>query len=269
MKWVVGILVAMVVASAAAQDSATPAGEAANAEPLPVRVVVVTMYETGGTTGDQAGEMQLWVERLPADTEMPFPAGDRPLRYNADKQILVINTGVGTARSATSVTAIGYDPRFDVSQAYWLVAGIAGGNPNTAPLASAVWADWVVDGDLSNEIDAREIPADWPTGYVPLFEATPYAEPRPTVTFGVFYRLNEGLVDWAYRQTSDVQLANPSELDTVRARYAGYEAASQPPTVMRGDTLSASTFWHGDLLNSWAEDWVGYWTAPALALLHI
>ncbi len=26
----------------------------------------------------------------------------------------------------------------------------------------------------------------------------------------------------------------------------------KPPTVMKGDTLSAMTFWHGDLLNDWA-----------------
>ena len=49
-----------------------------------------------------------------------------------------------------------------------MVAGIGGGDPADVSLGSAVWADHVVDGDLSYEIDARQIPADWPTGYVPL-----------------------------------------------------------------------------------------------------
>ena len=31
--------------------------------PLPIKVVVVTMFETGEDTGDQAGEFQRWYER--------------------------------------------------------------------------------------------------------------------------------------------------------------------------------------------------------------
>jgi len=30
--------------------------------------------------------------------------------------------------------------------------------------------------------------------------------------------------------------------------------------VLKGDELSASTFWHGKLLNQWANDWVKYHT---------
>ena len=64
--------------------------------------------------------------------------------------------------------ALGMDPRFDLSKAYWIVAGIGGGDPADVSLGSAVWADHVVDGDLAYEIDARQIPESWPTGFVPL-----------------------------------------------------------------------------------------------------
>ena len=37
-------------------------------------------------------------------------------------------------------------------------------------------------------------------------------------------------------------------------------SARRPPSVMKGDTLSAGTFWHGELLNQWAVDWVQYQT---------
>ncbi|HBM83497.1 MAG TPA: purine nucleoside permease, partial [Halieaceae bacterium] len=33
--------------------------------PIPVKVVVVTMFETGADTGDKAGEFQRWYERVP------------------------------------------------------------------------------------------------------------------------------------------------------------------------------------------------------------
>ena len=42
-------------------------------------------------------------------------------------------------------------------------------------------------------------------------------------------------------------------------QYEG-AAAHRPPFVLRGDNLSAATFWHGKLLNRWARDWVRYQT---------
>ena len=39
-----------------------------------------------------------------------------------------------------------------------------------------------------------------------------------------------------------------------------YPNALRPPFVFEGDVAAADTFWTGDLLNSWAEDWVSYWT---------
>ena len=66
-------------------------------------------------------------------------------------------TGIGTAKSAASVMALGLDERFDLSKAYWIVAGIAGIDPEDATMGSAVWSEYLVDGDLSHEIDPREI----------------------------------------------------------------------------------------------------------------
>lgn len=233
------------------------------AESLPVRVVVVAMFEVGGDSGAGPGELQAWVERYPLPEILPFPVGERNLRYNRDRQVLGIVTGIGTARAAASITALGLDPRFDLSKAYWLVAGIAGANPDTAPLGSAAWAEWIVDADLAFEIDGREIPADWPTGYVPLFGTTPFQEPRPPADYGPVYRLNPKTVDWAFRLTRDVALPDNAALAAWRAKYAGHPAAGLSPRVMKGDVLSGSTFWHGDLLNDWASRWVPYWTGGA------
>ena len=36
--------------------------------------------------------------------------------------------------------------------------------------------------------------------------------------------------------------------------------ARRPPFVLKGDDLSGSTFWHGKLLNEWANEWVKYHT---------
>lgn len=238
-------------------------GAQADDADYPVRVVVVTMFEDGGDSGDGPGELQAWVEDYPLPETIAFPAGERDLRYNRERAVLAIVTGVGTARAAASITALGLDPRFDLRQAYWLVAGIAGANPDTAPLASAVWAEWIVDGDLAFEIDGREIPKDWPTGYVPLFGERPYQEPPPPAGYGPVYRLDPKTVAWAYGLTKDIALPDDAALAAWRAKYAGHAAALEPPRVLRGDVLSASTFWHGALLNAWASRWVPYWTGGA------
>ena len=230
---------------------------AALAAKIPVKVVVVTMFEQGSDTGDAPGEFQYWVEREKLDQVLPFPQGFRDLRMNS-RGVLGVVTGVGTAKAASTIMALGMDPRFDFTKAYWLVAGIAGVNPSAASLGSAAWAEWVVDGDLAHEIDAREIPAAWKTGMIPLRKSVPYEQPR-AADEGEVYHLNPKLAEWAYGLTKNVELPDNEAMRKERAKFP-QDAARRPPFVLRGDTLSSSTFWHGKLLNQWAIDWVSYHT---------
>jgi purine nucleoside permease len=226
--------------------------------PISVKVVVVTMFERGEDTGDTPGEFQLWVEREHLDQVLPLSAGYRHVRLNKDG-VLGMVTGVGTAKAAASVMALGLDPRFDLSKAYWIVAGIGGGDPADVSVGSAVWADHVVDGDLAFEIDARQIPDNWSTGYLPLRKGTPYELPVSN-DYGEVYTLNPLLVAWAFRLTQNVPLPDSDALRMARARFPGFPNALKPPFVARGDTLSASTFWHGSQMDEWANAWTRYYT---------
>ncbi|MFY9803151.1 MAG: purine nucleoside permease [Candidatus Acidiferrales bacterium] len=228
------------------------------ARPIPVKVVVVTMFERGEDTGDTPGEYQLWVEREHLDEVIPVSSAFHHARLNKDG-VLGILTGVGTAKAAASVMAVGLDPRFDFSNSYWIITGIGGGDPADVSLGSAVWSDHVVDGDLAYEIDARQIPGDWPTGYVPLRKGTPYEEPV-SADFGQVYTLNQTLVAWALRLTQNVPLPDSDSLRTSRARFAGFPNAVKPPFVTEGDQLSSSTFWHGSKMDEWANAWTRYYT---------
>ena len=114
---------------------------------IPVKVVVVTMFERGADTGDEPGEFQYWVEREKLDKVYAFPQGYHDLRMN-DKGVLGIVTGVGTAKAAASIMALGLDPRFDLKNAYWLVAGIAGIDPADGSLGeSLLYLDAARDPD--------------------------------------------------------------------------------------------------------------------------
>jgi purine nucleoside permease len=215
------------------------------------------MFEVGEDTGDQPGELQYWVERDHLDSVYPLPAGYHAVRMNASGEMAVL-TGQGTAHAASTIMALGLDPRFDLTHAYWIVAGIAGGSPDRVSLGSAAWARFVVDGDLGYEIDAREIPPDWSTGYLPLRKAKPFEPPAAPID-GQVYALNASLAQWAFNLTRSTPLRDSDRLKEVRSRFDG-AAAQRPPFVTMGDELSSSTYWHGRLLDAWAAEWVPYFT---------
>jgi purine nucleoside permease len=228
-------------------------------ERIEVRVVVVTMFERGDVDDDEPGELQLWVQRLGLDTEYDFSLGQDVLRMN-DDGVMAILVGGGIPNATASMMALGLDERFDLTKAYWLVAGIAGADPEDLSLGSAAWAQHVVDGDLMYEIDAREIPESWPYGMVPLGVDRPTTNPDDLDDSWAYntiaYSLNAGLVEWAYSLTKDIDLGDAPGITAFRENYKTYPEAQRPPFVTIGDTMSSSTYWHGALMNQWANDWL-------------
>ena len=230
----------------------------AAAEPVPVKVVVVAMFEVGQDTGDMPGELQYWVERDHLDRVYPLKAGYHSVRMNEYGEMAVL-TGQGTAHAAATIMALGLDPRFDFSHTFWIIAGIAGGSPDRTSLGSAVWSHWVIDGDLGYEIDAREMPQGWSTGYVPLRKTYPFEDPAAPLE-GQVYELNAALTHWAFERTRTIPVADSDSLKEIRSHFDG-ATAQRPPMVMEGDEISSSTFWHGKLSDAWAAEWVSYFTA--------
>jgi purine nucleoside permease len=171
---------------------------------------------------------------------------------------MAVLTGQGTAHAAATIMALGLDPRFDLSHAYWLIAGIAGASPERASLGSAVWARWVVDGDMGYEIDSRETPPEWSTGYVPLRKTRPFEDPAAPLE-GQVFALNQSLAQWAFNLTRQTPLADSEHLREIRSQFDG-AAANRAPFVTMGDELSSSTYWHGRLFDAWAAEWVSYFT---------
>lgn len=232
--------------------------------PLAVKVVVVTMFEIGDDEGDRAGEFQLWKAGKKLTSRYPLAHGHHDIFVNEETGVLGIVTGMGIAKATAAIMALGLDSRFDLRHAYWLVAGIAGIDPVDGTIGSAVWANYLVDGDLAHQIDAREMPSTWTTGYFPLFANEPYPktdQPRlQSAPNGEVYQLHSPLVEWAYQLTKSIRLADTPAMQTLRAHYTDSPAALGKPQVMKGDQLAASTFWHGEKFNQWANNWTAYWT---------
>lgn len=230
-----------------------------NDEPIKIKFVVVSMFEIGDIEGDQPGEFQLWKERENLDTVLPFDNSPHDIYLNEETGVMGIITGIGTIYSTATTMALGMDPRFDLSEAYWLVAGIAGIDPEDASIGSAAWAEYLVDGDLAHHIDAREIPDDWDTGLFPRHTSGPNDPNRPEPSLEMM-QLNPELTDWAFALTKDIELPDMEGLKETRELYTEHPNARKKPFVLKGDHLAAMRFWHGELMNDWANDWVDFWT---------
>jgi purine nucleoside permease len=67
-------------------------------------------------------------------------------------------------------------------------------------------------------------------------------------------------VDWAYAQTKDLKLQDDAAVAQFRATFTGFPNAQKPPFVLLGDTFASDYYWHGAIMNKFAEDWVRLWT---------
>ncbi len=227
--------------------------------PMPIKVVVVTTFEVGEDTGDAPGEFQTWVEREHLSERLPFPGGVRDLRLNPAHDVLGVVTGVTLANAGPSLMALGLDPRFDLTHAYWIVNGIAGVDPADGTIGTAAWARFVVN-DVAREIDPREAPPTWPYGLFPIGAQAPdQLPPHPFVNNG--YALNAGLAEWAFARTADLHLPENPAMVEDRKRWSAMPAASAPPKVILGDSFASDYYWHGKIMTGYANDWVHLWTA--------
>lgn len=237
-------------------------------KPWPIRAVVIVTSEIGKDTGDTPGEYQFWVEREHLDEVLQFPGGpnvpegQHPLRANKDHTILGMLSGATLANATASMMLLGLDPRFDLSHAYILINGAAGVDPSWGSIGSAAWARYVI-GDTAREIDSREIPREWPYGWLPIWARGPNQRSSSLPHRGGLsnlYPLNAKLANWAYEQTRDINLGDDPEVKAFRAEYVGYPNAQRPPFVALGDTFASDVFWHGKTMTHFAEDWVHLWT---------
>lgn len=235
---------------------------AAEAKPMVVKVVVLTTFESGASagsgSGQGSGEFVFWADRLPLTHKLKVPGIEGRVLYSQDG-VLGVVTGM-RARPRESVTALILDPDLDLSHAYWIVAGIAGIDPRVGSIGSAAWARWVVDADPIFEMDDRDIPKDWPYGLWSLGTGRPDVKGSSPGSSDMVWRLNPGLVDWAFTLTRDLLLPDSAVLQAVRAAYPSEPAALKPPSVMLGDEVSTTRFWHGERRTQWARNWMRIWT---------
>lgn len=227
-------------------SAATSAQAPISVSVRPLKVVIITMF---------APEAKPWIAPLKLDQEIPV-SGLLPesnvIRCNTDDVCLMI-AGMGHANVASSVTALTLDPRFDLRQTYFLIAGIAGIDPAQGTTGTATWARYLVDVGIAHEIDAREMPRGWTNGYLGIMTRGPGEKPKFEYHTEVA-QLDEALLQRALALSRNAALADSDKAKRYRANYRK-APANQAPTVRQCDTLSGDTWWHGHRLGRHASDW--------------
>ena len=217
----------------------------------PVKVLLITMFR---------GEADAWTSRMTFDDEIRVPglSPDYPSVRCTRAGVCLMTTGMGHANAAASTMAVAMSPLFDLRSTYFLINGIAGIDPNVGTIGSATWARFAVDYGIAHEIDAREMPIVWKSGYLGIDAADP--KTKPSLEYGTeVFRLGEPLLQAVFALTRNATLADN---DTAKAYRAQYEqpAAKSAPSVIQCDTASGDTYWHGRFPGQRASEWVALLT---------
>lgn len=101
-------------------------------------------------------------------------------------------------------------PAFDLKRTYFLIAGIAGINPKQGTLGSVGFARYAVQVALQREIDAREMPANFSSGYFAQGTTFPGIYPQDIYGTEVF-ELNDDLRQLALRARHHLPRNIPTE----------------------------------------------------------
>jgi purine nucleoside permease len=225
---------------------ALSAPASARAAPREIKALVVTMF---------APEAEPWINsfKLWQAITVPGLSPDYPaLRCNAD-DVCLITTGMGHANAAASTLAVTLDPRFDLRKTWFFITGIAGIDPAQGTLGTAAWARWLVDVGIAHEIDARDMPQGWKSGYYGLLTKGPGEKPKFEYRTEVA-RVDEVLLQKVLALTKNAPLQDSEPAKAYRAHYL-QAPANQPPRVTQCDTLGGDTWWHGPKLGEHARAW--------------
>ena len=210
------------------------------------KVMVISMFGPEG---------KVWLDKLGPwhVIEVPGLSPDYPTVSCNRQDVCVMTTGMGHSNAAASVMALAFSDKFDLRRTWFMIAGIAGIDPQQGTVGSAAWAKYLVDFGTQWELDAREKPEDWPSGFLGINTKSPDEKPPLDYRTEVF-ELNPALADVAFGLSRNVVLSDSPEAQAARQKFS-YAPANQPPRVIQCDTLAGDTWWSGKYIGERARAW--------------
>lgn len=234
----------------------------AKGEKISPKVLLIAMfYEESRNWLDPSSALQFSRKiRVPG-----LARGYEDIHVTQDGDVALLVVGTALINASLSISTLLTSPVFDLTKSYFILTGIAGVNPKRTTIGSVAFAKFAVQVDLQLGFDAREVPSEWGSGYVPMGADKP--DQFPGIVHGSeVFELNSALRDYALSVVKGVDLQDSPVAAEHRALWKNspdgvFEAATQKPSVLEGDVLSSNTFWHGHRISEAMERVAKVYTA--------
>ncbi|KZT50895.1 purine nucleoside permease [Calocera cornea HHB12733] len=199
-----------------------------------------------------APEQDVWLEPLQLGVHNVSVPGLSPLypgvRCDAKGWICQMTTGEAEINAATSTTALFFSDSFDFRKTYFLIAGIGGGNPYRVTTGSATFARFAIQSALGYEMDIREAPSNWTTGYWAFGTTAPLQYPGYSNWYGTeVFELNTNLLGRVMDLVKNVKLNDSSDAQAFRSQWP-FAPANAYPTIVQCDTTTSDVWFTGTLM---------------------
>lgn len=137
------------------------------------------------------------------------------------------------------------------------MAGIAGVNPKRATTGSATFARFAVQVALQYEIDIRELPPSYTTGYIPF--GADFPNEYPSTIYGTeVFEVSADLRRLAANFARHANLSDSAAAKDYRTHYATasgeYKAATLGPSVVECDVATSDVYYSGNILGAAFEN---------------
>ncbi|CAD6585289.1 MAG: hypothetical protein ASARMPREDX12_001960 [Alectoria sarmentosa] len=246
------LLAAFATANLAVAKPLSPL-EARGHKHIKPKVFLIDMFPPEGAAWYDIPEFNLLAKNISVPGLSPlYP--DVHCTENGD--VCQIVTGEAEINAANSINALTFSRLFDFTKTYFMIAGIAGVSPKVATLGSVTFAKYAISVELQYEFDAREIPTNFTTGYVPQGSTDPTEYPQSIYGTEVF-EVNDNLRQLAIGFAKTAVLNDSADAKAYRANYAStsaYEAGSKGPSVVGCDTATSDVYFSGTLLSEAFEN---------------
>lgn len=194
---------------------------------------------------------------------VPFASPQFPdLHCTADGDACLMTTGEAEIQATATTMALLADPQLDLSEAYWVLTGIGGGAPDQVTLGAITLARFTVQVGMSYEMDARELPPGFGTGFVPQGTDSPDAAWGSVYDAEVF-EVSAALRDALTAMIDPARVVDSEAAAAYRAKYASVPAfapGAAPPSIHHCESVTSDTWFTGALLAETHKQRVSTWT---------
>lgn len=211
------------------------------------KVFVINMFEY---------EAKPWLAAMNFTNNMTIP-GLSPMYpdifCNDDYSVCEMTTGEGEINASGSVTALGLSPKFNLTQTYFMISGIGGGEPTLTTMGSVTFAKYAVQVALQYQVSYQEFITtnpNWTSGYWAYGTTNPWSYPGNVYGTEVF-ELNEKLRDRAVELAESVPLNNGTDQNAVNRMLYDQDAARSLPSVVKCDVLTSDNYFTGNVLGDY------------------